>query len=260
MAYRQVGSDILGEFARDFFGYSVSMSADGMSFVVGAPLNNRNGIGAGHVRVYRFNTSVNAYTQLGSDIDGEAASDSFGTSVSMSSNGTIVIVGAPLHDGSSGTNAGRVRAYQWNETAKEYRPLIESYVDGIAEGDQFGYSVSMSSDGSKWVIGARYSDGGGNVDAGQVRVFQPQSATLSPTKAPTKTPTKAPTKQPTKTPTKVPTKTPSSNIAPSAVTSKPVNNLPSPPTSCGLLRLNFFCPQRGKCGFFRRLWNLHGCE
>jgi hypothetical protein len=205
--------------------------------------------------MFVYTDSVNAYTQLGSDIDGEAASDSFGASVSMSPNGTFFIVGAPLHDG-SGTNAGRDSAYQWNETAKEYRRLIGYYVDGIAANDHFGYSVSISSDGSKWVIGARFSDGGGNVDAGQVRVFQPQSATMSPTKAPTKAPTQRPVSMPTKAPMKSPNH--AATDAPSAVTSAPVNN-PIPPTPCGLLRLNFFCPRRGKCGFFRRLWNIHGC-
>jgi hypothetical protein len=45
-------------------------------------------------------------TQLGSDIDGEAG-DYLGVSVSLSSDGTRVAIGAPEND-SNGTDSGRV--------------------------------------------------------------------------------------------------------------------------------------------------------
>ena len=32
------------------------------------------------------------------------------------------------------------------------------------------------------------------------------------------------------------------------------------PANCGLFGLNLFCPRRGKCGFFRRLFNINGCS
>ena len=51
------------------------------------------------------------WKQLGSDIDGEAAGDNSGNSVSMSSDGTIVAIGAKYNDG-NGNNAGHVRVYQ----------------------------------------------------------------------------------------------------------------------------------------------------
>jgi surface protein len=83
-----------------------------------------------------------------------------------------------------------------------------------------------------------------------------------PTKAPTKVPTKVTTKAPTKLPTKMPTKFPSK--APLKVPTKAPINAPTmapvaPPVSCGLFCLNFFCPQPGKCGFWRRMLNLGGC-
>ena len=49
--------------------------------------------------------------QIGADIDGEAADDQSGWSVSLSDDGTIVAVGAPYNDG-NGTDAGHVRVYQ----------------------------------------------------------------------------------------------------------------------------------------------------
>jgi hypothetical protein len=50
-------------------------------------------------------------TQIGSDIDGEAQYDNSGGSVSLSSDGTIVAIGAYGNDG-NGNNSGHVRVYQ----------------------------------------------------------------------------------------------------------------------------------------------------
>jgi len=47
-------------------------------------------------------------TQLGSDIDGEAAGDWSGNSVSMNSAGDRVAIGAPYNNGTA-SNAGHVR-------------------------------------------------------------------------------------------------------------------------------------------------------
>ena len=56
------------------------------------------------------------WKQLGSDIDGEAADDRSGKSVSLSDDGTILAIGAFSNDG-NGTNAGHVRVHKWNGTA-----------------------------------------------------------------------------------------------------------------------------------------------
>jgi hypothetical protein len=60
------------------------------------------------VRVYQYSDS--SWTQLGADIDGEAANDNSGTSVSLSSYGTKVAIGASYNDGTA-SNAGHVRVY-----------------------------------------------------------------------------------------------------------------------------------------------------
>ena len=54
---------------------------------------------------------ASAQIQLGSDIDGEAANDESGTSVSLSSDGTTVAIGATKNDGTD-TDAGHVRVYK----------------------------------------------------------------------------------------------------------------------------------------------------
>ena len=88
MGQIQLGSDIDGEALYDGFGRSVSMNSAGDRLAIGA---NVNGDNAGHVRVYDH---VNgSWTQVGEDIDGEAAYDKSGYSVSMNSAGDRMAIG-----------------------------------------------------------------------------------------------------------------------------------------------------------------------
>ena len=54
-----------------------------------------------------------ARTQVGADIDGEAGGDQAGYAVAVSSDGSMVVVGARLNDG-NGSNAGRARVYAFD--------------------------------------------------------------------------------------------------------------------------------------------------
>ena len=164
----QLGSDIIGEAARDESGTSVSLSSDGTVVAIGAPLNNGNGNNAGHVRVYEWNASTSSWDQKGDDIDGEAAGDRSGSSVSLSSDGTIVAIGAPFNDG-TGDDAGHVRVYEWNASTSSWDQQFVD-IDGEAAGDSSGFSVSLSSNGTVVAIGAPFNDGTGD-DAGNVRVY-----------------------------------------------------------------------------------------
>ena len=64
----------------------------------------------GHVRVFDLNDDASSWKQIGQDIDGEAASDNSGKSVSLSSDGKTVAIGAPYSD--NGEDSGHVRVYQ----------------------------------------------------------------------------------------------------------------------------------------------------
>jgi hypothetical protein len=172
-AWTQLGGDIDGEDYGDHSGCSVSLSADGNRVAIGA-YRNWGGEGwdggyeKGHVRVYQF--ASGAWTQLGQDIDGEAAGDYSGYSVSLSADGTIVAIGAEYNDG-NGTDSGHVRVYQRDESeALGWKKLGED-IDGKAAGDRSGYSVSLSADGSIVAIGAYQNDGNGS-NSGHVRVYQ----------------------------------------------------------------------------------------
>jgi len=164
-AWTQLGAAINGEAAYDGFGGSVSLSLNGSRLAIGAPGNDGNGIDSGHVRVYQWSGAV--WNQLGADIDGEAAYDRSGVSVSLSPGGNILAVGANLNDG-NGFDSGHVRVYQWS--GADWQQLGND-IDGEAFGDESGWSVSLSSDGNSLAIGARKNDGNG-INSGHVRVYQ----------------------------------------------------------------------------------------
>ena len=106
------------------------------------------------------------WTQKGQDINGEANNDNSGTSISMSADGNSVAIGAPNNDG-NGYDRGHVRVYNWNGTTWIQKGVD---IDGEANDDRSGYSVSMSADGNTLAVGAYQNDGIGN-DAGHVRVY-----------------------------------------------------------------------------------------
>ncbi|WP_340076902.1 Ig-like domain-containing protein, partial [Leptobacterium sp. I13] len=164
--WNQLGADIDGEtVGGDFSGESISLSTDGNTLAIGAEGNDGNGTNSGHVRVYRFDGTT--WNQLGADIDGEASGDESGSSVSMSSDGNTLAIGAKGNDG-NGTDSGHVRVYRFDGTTWNQ---LGADIDGEVSGDKSGRSVSMSSDGNTLAIGAEGNDGNGT-DSGHVRVYR----------------------------------------------------------------------------------------
>jgi hypothetical protein len=114
----QLGADIDGERAGDVSGWSVSISADGRTVAIAAPMNDPGQTGhrhfhhghprcsdqaglptkacPGHVRIFTWGSS--SWVQVGTDIDGEAG-DSLGQygSLSLSADGLTMAVGGGRH-------------------------------------------------------------------------------------------------------------------------------------------------------------------
>jgi hypothetical protein len=157
-----LGTTIAGEAAGDLFGGSVSISLDGTYVAIGA---TNNGSGAGHVRVYNY--SGGSWSQVGSDIDGEAAADSSGKSVSLSSDGTVVAIGAHTNDG-AGDAAGHVRVYTYSDGVWSQ---VGTDIDGGSADEWTGHSISLSNDGNRLLVGAPKSDSGGT-NAGLARLYE----------------------------------------------------------------------------------------
>jgi uncharacterized protein YjbI with pentapeptide repeats len=174
-AWVQLGQDIDGEAAGDNSGYSVSMNSEGTRVAIGAPSNDGNGNSSGSTRVYEYNVSTSLWVKLGQDIDGEAANDESGRSVSMNSEGTRVAIGALFNDG-NGNNSGHTRVYEYNVSTSLWVKLGQD-IDGEAADDYSGWSVSMNAAGSRVAIGAAFNDGNGN-NSGHTRVYEYSRPTL----------------------------------------------------------------------------------
>lgn len=152
--------------AHDFMSYSISMSGDGASIMLGAYQDDDRGTNSGSVIYYtRVGTSWSQRTRL---LANDAyASDLFGYSVSMSQDGNVVIVGA-YGDNPQGTMSGSCYVFKrsgitWNLQAKVFP-------SDCMQGDRFGSSCSISADGTYSAIGAPSSDSGAE-STGSVYIF-----------------------------------------------------------------------------------------
>jgi hypothetical protein len=156
--WTQKGSSIYGESAGDNFGNSVSMP-DENTIAVGAWQNGGNGSSSGHVRIFTWNGSD--WTQKGIDIDGEAANDNSGLSISMPDINTIAI-GSPYN----GLMTGHVRIFSWSGSAWTQKG---NNIVGEATLDLSGTSIDMY-DANNIIIGAPLNDGNGS-NAGHARIY-----------------------------------------------------------------------------------------
>jgi hypothetical protein len=137
----QLGQRIVGDNIVYFLGYSISLSASGTKIAIGA-YGSENFKSRGHTEVHELINGI--WVQPGTDILGEANDDRSGIAVSLSSDGTRVAIGAPGND-DGGDEAGQVRVYEYDVTASPPDWIqIGSSIDGDTD-DQFGTSVSISS-------------------------------------------------------------------------------------------------------------------
>jgi hypothetical protein len=170
----QIGQDIPGEANGDYFiGISVSISDDGKTIAIGAPHNDgMNGEGSGLVRIYHLDDDGTNWEKIGDDIEGDHPGSSFGYSVSLSSNGTIVVIGAPGASVKPGASVnvrqtGGAMVYRIDNAGSSWVKLGET-IYGDNEWDYFGKSVDISSDGDTIAIGSEQTSDDG---PGYVRVF-----------------------------------------------------------------------------------------
>ena len=196
--------------AADGFGYSVSLSVDGSTLVVGAPWESSSATGVGGNQadnsaknagaVYVFSRGGGTWSQQAylkaSNTD---ARDWFGYSVSLSADGNALAVGASGEsssalggDGSqadnSATGAGAVYVFSRGGGTWSQQAYLKASNPDL--GDRFGFSTSLSADGNTLAVGALYESssalgiGGSQADnsatgAGAVYIFSRGGGTWS---------------------------------------------------------------------------------
>jgi hypothetical protein len=172
LRWDKLGNGITGVTTFELSGYSVSINAIGDRIAIGAIAATDSGC----VRVYKFNNTTLLWVPLGQDIYGEASNDTSGFSVSMNAIGDRVAIGGPYND-SNGLNSGSVRVYELN--LSDLWVQLGGDIDGEANSDQSGYSVSMNADGNRVAIGAPLNGGLNNAQpsSGSVRVYELNTTT-----------------------------------------------------------------------------------
>jgi len=142
--------------------YKIALSSDGS--VVGIADEGYDS-SRGRITIFALHPD-DGWTKLGAAIDGENIGDGAGASIALSADGTIIAIGSPEHDSST----GHVRIYTYNTKTQGWGQQGDS-IRGEAVDDFSGESVAMSQDGSMVAIGANGNDGNGS-SSGHVRVFE----------------------------------------------------------------------------------------
>ena len=117
--------------------------------------------------------SCGEWALVGNKINGSAAGDESGQSVSLSDDGKIVALGASSHK-KNGNHSGETRIYtlKKKEDGEEVWEQRGSSIYGEAQDSRNGYSVSLSGNGNRVAIGEYYHTvNNGLKHAGRTRIF-----------------------------------------------------------------------------------------
>lgn len=160
--WEQIGNDLNGDIGNDLFGSSVSMSSDASIVAIGVPDNSDSGLRAGLVRVYK--NIDNNWVQLGEDIKGDPVGNKLGSSVSLSSDGDIIAMGASSRFTFDQAYV-RVCKYTSDNWVQIGNDILAPSIS------HFGDSVSLSADGSVLAVGAP-EDTGSSFNRGFAKIYQ----------------------------------------------------------------------------------------
>ena len=152
----------------DGFGYSVALSEDGLTMVVGAKFEDSSTTGinstpndsaadAGAVYVFISNGDGTWSQQAYIKASSVTAGDYLGHAVALDASGDVLAVGAPGYSSSMGQVFVFTRsAGTWSQKAN-FSSLVGV---GSGSGDQFGYAVALSDTGTTLAVGAIGEDSG----------------------------------------------------------------------------------------------------
>jgi hypothetical protein len=130
------------------FGWSVALSANGKTALIGGPADDENR-GAAWI----FSRSGSAWTQRGTKLTGggEIATGSFGASVALSADANTALIGG------YSDNLGRGAAWSFTRSGSAWTQEGAKLTPGDESGSGlFGWSVALSSDGKTALIGSPF--------------------------------------------------------------------------------------------------------
>ena len=158
----------------DYFGRSVTISADGAYAIVGAIFEDTNGASAGKAYIYVRSGSTWTQQQAIQPTDIQA-SDNFGTSCALNSDGSYAIISAPYED-TGGAMTGSVYIFTRSGSTWSQQAKIQAGDPGVE--DFFGISVAINSDATYIAVGSPGDNGTATYDnRGAVYTFTRSGST-----------------------------------------------------------------------------------
>ncbi len=170
----QIGQDINGGADYDWMGWSVSLSHDGNTFAVTAPLADGLELDVGVVKVLEYDDGKMSWEPAGQEITGFEYGDHYGESVSLSSDGKIFALGSKFSNFKK-ERSGCAVVFHWDEVATAWKNL-GNIITGDESYGEFGNYVSLSSDGTTLAVSGWLNDANG-VDSGRVKVYKLKNVT-----------------------------------------------------------------------------------
>ena len=148
----------------DQFSFSASINSTGTYAIVGARLE-RGGVGdplSNAGAAYIFTRSGSTWTQQAKIVSSDLqASDQFGYSASINSDGTYAIVTASFESGGVGDPVYRAgAAYIFTRSGSTWTQQQKITASDAQAEDYFGYNADISADGIYAIVGSRFEDGG----------------------------------------------------------------------------------------------------
>uniref|UniRef100_A0A7S3QHB5 Uncharacterized protein n=1 Tax=Chaetoceros debilis TaxID=122233 RepID=A0A7S3QHB5_9STRA len=174
--WRQFGNTLEGEYYQATVGSACALNEDGTRVAIAGKFHP-NDIDnlmrlSGHVKTYQLDNSDPAspkWVPMGEGFFGDCYYQLLGDSVDINAVGDRIAIGA---SGNPFNTGGKAAVYQWLE---EEWVQLGSDIFGLAIGEGFGTSISISADGGRIAVGSpKFDDLGDDkdfLDIGQARIF-----------------------------------------------------------------------------------------
>lgn len=137
----------------DLFGWSVALSSDENTALVGAPGADVGGVKSGSAYLFKEGGPVPWSFQATLIPESPSLDGLFGSAVALSGDGKTVLIGAP----------GEGAAYIFTEGATGGWDQQPKFVPSDGNPSTFGWSVALSADGCTALVGAPSNSGGGAI-------------------------------------------------------------------------------------------------
>lgn len=159
------------EFRKNWIVHLTALNANGSVLAISTrerisdrPYNNTKYV---VTQVFHYSQENNTWFQVGSSMQGS----DMGISISLSDPGDVLAVSESSGIISNGPGNGTTTVYHWNQNGQDWSPLGSSLV-GQNKSNFFGWSIDLSADGSRIVVGAPWYSHDRSEAVGLCQVYQ----------------------------------------------------------------------------------------